>query len=252
MRWHEHSTTALADALADVEVAVLPVGSTEQHGPALAVGMDHLAAEAVARTLDRPDAAVLPTLPVGVSEHHRQFHGTLYVADDTFEAFVRETLASAAEHGVRKAVVVNGHGGNTGALKRAAMGLRADREAFVAPYNWWQGLDGLADELFDEDGGHADALETSVLWHLDPDLVDPDALEDAEAGASESWGKVVEGADVGFDAADFTESGVAGRPTQADPEKGERAFERSAATLDALVDWLVERDPDDLWPRAHR
>jgi creatinine amidohydrolase len=77
----EQTTTAAAADLAAAEVAVLPVGSTEQHGPALPLGMDHLAAEAFARTAtERDDAVVLPTLPIGVSDHHRQFDGTLVVS----------------------------------------------------------------------------------------------------------------------------------------------------------------------------
>ncbi|WP_049926523.1 creatininase family protein [Halopiger goleimassiliensis] len=249
----EHTTTTAAEALEAAEVAVLPVGSTEQHGPALPLGMDHLAAEAFARTAtDREDAVVLPTLPVGVSVHHRQFDGTLYVSDETFERYVTETIESVAEHGLRKAVVVNGHGGNSPALNRAARRLRDERTAFAPPWNWWDGVEDLAADLFDEDGGHADAAETSLLWHLHEDLVDPDALETAEDGASDSWGESVAGAAVAFDTIDFSDSGAVGRPTQADPEKGERLFEAGRDRLDALLDWLVERPLADCWPGEHK
>ena len=249
----ERTTTAAADALESAEVAVLPVGSTEQHGPALPLGMDHMAAEAFARTAtDREDAVVLPTLPVGVSVHHRQFDGTLYVSDETFERYVTETVASVAEHGVRKAVVVNGHGGNSAALRRAARRLRDDRTAFAPPWNWWDGVADLADDLFDEEGGHADAMESSLLWHIREDLVRPDELEAAEAGASEGWGETVHGAPTGFDTIDFSESGAVGRPTQADPEKGERLFEAGRDRLHALLDWLVERPLEECWPRPHK
>jgi creatinine amidohydrolase len=130
MQLVEHTTTTAAEALADASVAVLPTGSVEQHGPALPLGTDALVAEALAGTLtDHPDAVVLPPVSVGVSAHHRQFHGTLWVSESTFESVVRETLASAASHGVRKAVVVNGHGGNTGAIHRAARSLRGAETA---------------------------------------------------------------------------------------------------------------------------
>ncbi|WP_254767245.1 creatininase family protein [Salinilacihabitans rarus] len=249
----EHTTETAADALEAAEVAVLPTGSTEQHGPALALGMDHLAARAFARTAaDREDAVVLPTVPVGVSAHHRQFDGTLYVAEETFERYVRETLASLAEHGVRKAVVVNGHGGNSGALRRAARRLRAERTAFAPPWNWWESVDDLADELFDENGGHADAMESSLLWHLREDLVRADRLEAAAAGAGDGWGESVHGAPVGFDTIDFSESGAVGKPTQADPEKGERLFEAASEELHALLDWLAERPLSECWPREGR
>jgi len=252
MLLHELTTTEAADTLESAEVALLPTGSTEQHGPALALGMDHLAAEAVARSVDRPEAVVLPTLPVGVSEHHRQFHGTLSLSEDTFEAAVRETLASVADHGVRKAVVVNGHGGNTAALRRAGMRLRRDRVLFAAPYNWWDGAEATIDELFETGVLHADAIETSVLWHLRDELVRADRLEAAEAGASDDWGRTVHGAEVGFDTADFSDSGVAGRPTGADPAKGRQVFEASSDALDALVEWLAERSVEELAPEPHR
>ncbi|MXV61002.1 creatininase family protein [Natronorubrum sp. JWXQ-INN-674] len=249
----EHTTTTAADALEDAEVAVIPTGSTEQHGPALALGMDHMAAEAFARTAsDRDDAVVLPTVPVGVSEHHRQFDGTLYVTEETFERYVGETISSLAEHGVRKAVVVNGHGGNSSALRRAARTLREDRTAFAPPWNWWDSVEDLADDLFDEEGGHADAMESSLLWHLREDLVDPDALEAAEAGASEAWGETVHGAALGFDTIDFSESGAVGRPTQADPEKGAQVFDAARDHLHALLDWLAERPLEDCWAREHK
>ncbi|QLG26193.1 creatininase family protein [Halorarum halophilum] len=251
---HEQTTTEAGDLFDDeVEVAVLPAGSVEQHGPALPLGTDFLAAEAVARGLDRDDSVVLPTVPVGVSTHHRQFDGTLWVDPETFEDYVGEILASVASHGVRKLVVVNGHGGNVDALSRTARRLRGERIAFAAPWNWWSSLDGLDEALFDQSGiGHADAMETSMIAHLAADLVREAAIEEAEAGAADSWGRTVHGAEVGFDVADFSESGAAGRPTDGSAEKGRRLYEQSVSELDALVGWLTERPFDALMPEPHR
>ncbi len=246
----DQSTTDVADL--DVEVAVLPTGSTEQHGPALPLGMDHMAASAFARsTADRDDTLVLPTVPVGVSIHHRQFDGTLYVGEETFERYVRETLESLAEHGVRKAVIVNGHGGNAPALRRAARTLRDERTAFTPSWNWWDSVEALSADLFDEAGGHADAMESSLLWHIRDDLIQPELLEAAEAGASEGWGESVHGASLGFDTIDFSETGAVGKPTQADPEKGAELFDAARDELAALIDWLAERSLEECWPRAH-
>ena len=249
----EHTTTTAAEALADAEVAVLPTGSTEQHGPALPLGTDFMAAEALAHTTaDRDDVVVLPTIPVGVSDHHRQFHGTLWTRPETFEAYVADTIESIASHGVRKAVVVNGHGGNADALQRAARGLRGDEVAFAAPWNWWQSIPDTIDELFDGFGGHADEVETSMVMQIANDLVREDALRNAEDGASESWGKEVHGANVGFDTVDFTETGAVGRPTQGSEDAGRELFEAASDELDALVTWLVEREFEDLLSREHR
>ncbi|PSQ18298.1 creatininase [Halobacteriales archaeon QS_8_69_26] len=253
VRLAEHTTTTAAEALDDAAVALLPVGSTEQHGPALPLGTDFMAARALAREFDDADrAVVLPTVPVGVSPHHRQFDGTLSVTPETFERYVEETVASLAEHGVRKAVLVNGHGGNTDALFRAARTLRDDRTAFAPPWNWWDALGELPEELFDGHGSHAGAVESSVMLSVAEHLVREDALAEAEAGASEGWGRTVHGAEVGFDTADFSESGAVGTPTEASVEAGKRLFGRAADELGALVGWLADRPVEECWPREHR
>lgn len=249
----EHTTTTARDALADAEVAVLPTGSTEQHGPALPLGTDFLAAEAVARTtVDRDDTVVLPTIPVGVSEHHRQFDGTLWTDPETFERYVGDVLSSVASHGVHRAVVVNGHGGNSEALRRAARELRADGVAFAAPWNWWASLEGLDEELLGGFGGHAGEVESSMMLAVAERLVREAALEEAEEGASDSWGREVHGAAIGFDTADFSESGAVGNPTAASREAGQQLFEKASEELDALVEWLAKQDLDALSVRDHR
>ncbi|WP_439025545.1 creatininase family protein [Haloarchaeobius sp. DT45] len=254
MHLARHTTTTLRARLDSAEVALLPTGSVEQHGPALPLGTDFMAAEAVADAVaDRDDVVCLPTLPVGVSEHHRQFDGTLWTDPGTFEDYVTDVLSSMASHGVRKAVVVNGHGGNTDAITRAARRLRQDETAFAAPWNWWSNLEGLDAELFGQAGiGHADEVETSMVMHIRGELVREENLEAAEDGAAESWGKSVHGANVGFDTADFSESGAVGHPTSGSPGAGKQLFEKATDELDALVDWLAAHEFEALLPEAHR
>ncbi len=252
MRLATETTTGFAEQVEAVEVGVLPVGSTEQHGPALPLGTDFLTAEALAATVeDRSDAVVLPTVPVGVSDHHRQFHGTLTVPPETFEAYVEGTVESLASHGVEKCVVVNGHGGNRDALSRVARRLRNDERAFVAPWSWFEAIEGTVDEEFGAFPGHACQVESSMVLAVARELVRADRLADAEADAGESWGKRVHGAELGFDTLDFTESGAVGEPTEASTDAGERLFEAASAELDSLVDWLAERERSELRAREH-
>ncbi|WP_158057706.1 creatininase family protein [Halorussus halophilus] len=254
---HEHTTTTAADALADAEVALLPTGSVEQHGPALPLGTDFLAAEATVERFanengEDHDTVVLPTVPVGVSAHHRQFDGSLWTDPDTFADYVADIAASVASHGVRKVVVVNGHGGNSDALRRAARKLRDEQIAFVAPWNWWDNLGTLIEELLDTSLGHADAVETSAMLAAAPALVREAALEEAEQNGPDSWGKSVQGASVGFDAIDFTDSGAVGEPTNGTAEIGNELLDRAGEDLAALVEWLAEQEQADLWPRGHK
>jgi creatinine amidohydrolase len=249
----EHTTTTFADRIEAASVALLPTGAIEQHGPALPLGTDLFAAEAVASGVDREDVLLLPSVPVGVSQHHQQFHGTLWTDPATFAAYVGDIVESLASHGLRKVVVVNGHGGNDDALERAARGLRERETAFVVPWNWWANLQQLFAALFDTHAlGHADAAETSLLSAIRPDLVREDALEAAQVGASEQWGRDVASTNVDFDAAASSESGAVGEPTRASADAGEQLYEQAVADLEALLDWLAGREFSDLLPPGHR
>lgn len=247
------STTDAAARLADAAVALLPTGATEQHGPHLPLGTDTRAALGVLERLERDDVVVLPPLAVGVSDHHRQFSGTLSVSSETFAAYVREVVESLAVHGVQKVVVVNGHGGNDDALRRVARRLRQEETAFVVPWNWWSNLGDEHEALFGRDHvGHAGAAETSVISALAPALVDSDAFVEADAGAGDVWGVHVAGAMVLDDAADFSENGVVGVPSDGNAEAGARLLDAASADLDALCDWLTSREFASLLPAGHR
>lgn len=252
MQLADHTTTTAESELAQAEIAVLPVGSTEQHGPALPLGTDFMVAEAFAESVaDRDDVAVLPTLPVGVSEHHRQFHGTLWTSPDTFESYVTETVESIASHGLRKAVIVNGHGGNADALARAARRLRGDETAFAPTWNWWESIPEVSEDLFETEGGHAGPAETSLLLYLAESLVREESIDEAGNDAPDGWGNAVHGASVGFDTIDFTPTGAVGDPTEGSREAGEELFTAAEDELHALVDWLTDQTFESLLPEAH-
>jgi len=232
---------------ADTDLAVLPAGSTEQHGPHAPLGTDALAAGAVAeRGVDRYDgtAVVAPTVPVGVAEEHRHFAGTLWVGEDTFRAYVRETVASLAAHGWDRVVVVNGHGGNVAPLREACARLSRDGTAYAVPFTWFDAVD-LDDVPALEAGvgmGHGGPLETSVVRALDPDLVDTDRFEEARAGAADGWGEWQSGTNLAYDSAEFTESGVVGDPEASSAEAGEQLLAAAAGALADLLGTVAARD----------
>lgn len=218
------------------DVAVLPVASTEQHGPHNPVGLDSIVANAMAREATaETETLLLPPVEVGVAEHHRGFPGTLYVRPETLKNYVYDVLASVAEHGVETAVIVNGHGGNTGALNEVAGQLTREGTLYTVTWMWT--------DAFPEEDDHAGKNETSFLLHLTPDLVGEPVKGDVE-----EWGKHVNGTMVAHYTHEFTENGVAGDATTATAAHGEAFFEECVGNLVSLIEWVQteERDTDAL------
>jgi creatinine amidohydrolase len=223
---------------ADTGLALLPVGSTEQHGPHAPLGTDCLTAEAVAAAgVDAHDdpVAVAPTIPVGVAAEHRRFDGTLWVSPDTFRAYVRETVESLFSHGFDGVVVVNGHGGNVDALREVTADIVRDGDGYVVPFTWFESVDA------EEPMGHGGALETAILRHAAPERVREDRVDEAVAGAADRWGEWVAGVNLAVDSDEFSENGVVGDPTAGDAEMGERLLDAAGAALSELLDALATR-----------
>lgn len=239
------------EALGRAQVALLPVGSTEQHGPHLPLGTDWLTAQEIARRASaRGGWLVLPTVPVGVSEHHRQFWGTLWVPPEVLRDYVMGVARALASHGLRKLVFVNGHGGNTAALEEAARRLRQERiYAFV--YVWWRAVSEVIAQVIEGSGSHAGELETAVMLAIAPELVRPEHYREAAERSAPEWGKRVEGVEVGFDTLDFSQSGCIGDPGRATVEKGERVLAAAAERLDAFCRWLAAQPEEALAPKPH-
>ncbi len=178
------TTTDAAQALAGARIAIVPVGSCEQHGPHLTLDTDAAVAEAIARRLasELGDEAVLcPLLGYGLSEHHLSFAGTLTLRPATYLAVVGDILESLAHHGIGRVLFVNGHGGNIDALSLAGRAARRDHGMLVASVMWAIiAADAAADIARSPAYGHACEVETSVAMALVPDRVRPEKI--AEPG----------------------------------------------------------------------
>ena len=229
---------------AETRLAVLPVGSTEQHGPHAPLGTDVSTATAVADAgVDRYEAehggavAVAPPIPVGVAEEHRHFAGTLWVSEDTFRAYVRETIESLASHGFDRVVVVNGHGGNVAALRETcgAVSRADDTTAYAVPFTWFDAVDA-------PDMGHGGPVETSLLMHVASEQVDDERLEDGAAGGADSWGIREGSVNLAYDTIEFSENGTVGDPTEASAKRGEELLNEAATALSALLARIETRD----------
>lgn len=214
------------EALERARLALVPVGSCEQHGPHLTLDTDIAIAAAFARRLadDLGDVALLcPPLGYGLSEHHLAFPGTLTLRPGTFLGFLSDVVESLAHWGIRRVLVVNGHGGNVDAIRLAARAARRDRRALVVGVMWAQlAAEEAARHARSERYGHACEIETSVAMVLAPgslraDLiaeprpsVDPDPLTDPPRARVDRASRFEE----------WTENGALGDPRLASEEIG--------------------------------
>jgi len=231
------------------DVAILPIGSTEQHGPQNPLGTDHLIARSLAEeAAKRTDVICLPIVPFGVSAHHMQFWGTVHVAPDVLKAYLKDVCLSLKHYGIRKIVVVNGHGGNTRTILELAREFRR-QGLFLSVFLWWEASRRILPRIFSEsERGHAAAEETSVNIALHPHLVDRSKLVNEKP--REPFAETSIGVSYGFDTADYSDSGVFGTSTTASLEKGIRVLEASVTELVKHIDALKKTKIDDLLPKS--
>lgn len=163
-----------AREIADQALIVLPIGSTEQHGPHLPAGTDsivveHLARAAAAEAARTIPVIVAPTLPFGCSQHHLQFGATISITSETYYRLLMDVGRSLASSGFHRVFIVNGHGGNHDLAQLAARDLALETALHVASGSYWL----IADEAPGPGRvpGHAGAFETSLMLEAAPGLV---------------------------------------------------------------------------------
>jgi creatinine amidohydrolase len=160
-------------------LVLVPIGSTEQHGPNGLLGTDWICAEAIAaRAAEHVSALVAPTINVGMALHHMAFPGTISLRPETLMAVIRDVVESLYRHGFRAVMLVNGHGGNIATGQAALSGLREDFPDLRLDWvNWWQAgpsMDELLDAFFHgRHGSHATPSEISVTMAVHPEAVQP-------------------------------------------------------------------------------
>jgi creatinine amidohydrolase len=154
---------------------IIPTGSTEQHGPHLPLGTDFLVAKELARrTGERANVIVTPVMPIGYAQYHAVFPGTLSLTEETLTRVYIETCENLLRYGATHILFMNGHGGNTTALRRCGEWLR-ERCVPSAVACWW-----LMTHVVNPKWlliGHGDYVETSMVLAIDKSLPDMAAAE---------------------------------------------------------------------------
>jgi creatinine amidohydrolase len=231
-------------------VVIVPVGSTEQHGPHLPTQVDSLLVGEIARRAARQAAAttpivVTPTVWSGLAEHHMSLGGTLSLDFGTFLALLRCVCRSLVRQGFRRILLLNGHGGNIAALTVAVNELAVELDAPIATTTYWP----LASEAFarilerQKTVRHACEAETSMLLAVAPDLVDMTRAPAAVGPTGRELTDVV-GSEAVQRWRSFksrTHHGAIGDPRTASADKGERLL---AAAAEAVAKVVTN---DELW-----
>ncbi|MBM3598197.1 MAG: creatininase family protein [Alphaproteobacteria bacterium] len=223
------STEIAATVRAGMDLAILPVGATEQHGPHLATGTDSVSPEALAwRVSAATGAVVLPTLSYGLSlGHTSRWPGTLSLHPQTMTQVVVEIGRWVVASGFRRLIMLSGNGPNQPPLDSARLQLRHEfpRCRFRVLTMFFVSPRVQKRYSADADDFHANDGETSLLMHLRPEMVRPARAVDEE--------DVTPGLVWSYDMPATTRSGVVGRPRGSSARAGK-----------ALLDMLVEDTTD--------
>ena len=216
---------------AGMDLAVLPVGATEQHGPHLGTGTDTISAAWVAQQAGtRTGALILPAIPYGCSLGHTdQWPGTISLHPMTLTQVVLEIARWTLKSGIRRMIFFSGHATNGPSLASAVLQLRYEEpRARFRQIGIWE-ISERVRELYTRDGAdvHANRGETSMLLHAAPEMVRSQHVFDVE--------DVTPGRVWSYDMPSTTPTGVVGRPSEASVEDGAMMAEIVVEDFAALL-----------------
>ena len=256
--WAELKSSEFATLDPNSTLGVLPVAATEQHGPHLPVMtdtaiMEGMIATVLARLPDDLRALFLPIQTIGKSNEHLRSPGTITVSADTLIRAWFEIGEGVHRAGLRKLVIVNSHGGNTDVVGIVARELRVRLGMLVATTQWRRfGLPAGLYSPFDASHGiHAGDIETSLMLHFRPDLVDMGQakLFTSKAAAMEQEYTHLRPAGqhgFGWIAQDLNRDGAVGDASAATAEKGRATAEHQADAFIALLRDVARFPLDEL------
>jgi len=239
IEWMKLTAAELREQASANAMVIVPIASLEQHGPHLATGVDIVLGTGVAHETARQlrargeQVVVTPCVWTGLAEHHMEFGGTVTLDYAAFSGVLRGIVRSAARHGFRRVMLLNGHGGNAEAVGVAATEFSVEFGIRVAGGTYWHIVPEVIGPLLERQAGlmHACEAETSLMMHLAPDSVRMERLAEAHGPASTR----VEGQPSGlmmrrsFKA--LSSSGVVGDARLATSEKGRNLVSNIGAKL---------------------
>lgn len=245
----ETNWQALKDASFDL--AVLPWGATEAHNYHLpyatdVIEADHIAAESARIAWEAGSKViVLPTIPFGVNTGQQDILLDMNLNPSTQMAILKDVIEVLNRQGIHKLMILNSHGGNDFKQMLRELGLQFP-DMFLCTSNWFRAMD--KSQFFTHDGDHADEMETSLILHLQPDLVLPKehwgsgaekknkikAFSEGWLWTERPWSKISE------------DTGV-GDPREATADKGANYFKAITQKIGKVMIQLAKADVKDLY-----
>jgi creatinine amidohydrolase/Fe(II)-dependent formamide hydrolase-like protein len=233
------------------------VGAIEQHGPHLPLDTDAFDANylalRVAEVCSEPKPLVLPSISYGVSYHHEDFKGTVSISNDTLAKLVYDIGISISRNGIKKFVIINGHGGNSPALNHAAQMINRDAHIFVC-VDTGETSDVDIDALVETPNDvHAGEIETSTALAVRPHLVKMDQARREVPQFSSRYLDFTSKRGVLWYAytRKISRSGIMGDPTKANAEKGKKIWDAMINHLVALVEDLKSMTLEEIHHRNY-
>ena len=235
----------------EYDLAILPWGATEAHNYHLPFGTDNIETERIAIESARlaweqkARVIVLPTIPFGVNTGQKDIKLTINMNPSTQAIILKDVIESLIHHKIYKLLIMNGHGGNDFRQMIRELGYQYP-QMFISTCNWYMSFE--KKKIFENDGDHADEMETSLMLFLTPELVLPlekagdgnfkkfriKALNEDWAWAERQWSRVT--ADTGI-----------GNPEKASKGKGVKYFRAITDKISKLMIDLSKANPDDLY-----
>lgn len=233
------------------ELAVLPWGATEAHNYHMPYGTDVYEADEIGAESGRKawekgaNLTILPTIPFGVNTGQSDIYLDINMNPSTQFHILRDVLEVLNRQGIKKFLILNSHGGNDFKTMLRELGLQFP-EMMLFTCNWFQALDKSL--YFEEEGDHADEMETSLMMYFEPDLMLP--LEEAGDGAEKKakikflqekwawaerkWSQVT------------PDTGI-GNPSKASASKGERYYNDVTDKISEFMYDICQVNPNELY-----
>ena len=255
--WATLSWPEIRDRLKIVDTAILPCGAIEQHGPHLPLDVDFFDSEYLAKKVAEnckdPKPFVLPAIPYGVSYHHSDFKGTLSVTNNALSSLIYDIGMSLAHNGVKKIVILNGHGDNSPTLSYAAQMINRDARIFVCVETGETSDVDLYNLIETSNDIHAGEIETSTTLAIRPELVDMDKAVDDTLDLDNVYLDYTSERGVNWyvHTKSLTHSGVMGDATKATAEKGKKMWDIMIKKMVDFVETIKNTPSDKLFQNRY-